>query len=207
MIRRYVLFFAVIMVLSTTGCIKETYDMKRLSKEAQLSPALAIPAVYGNIGLSYLNISLGLRINSSLQMIDTLDNFLKVEGSEDLIRPENFEKLRVRIVATNEFPLKVSVQMILFNSNTNTAVSDTASAKPILEAAPVLSNGKTQPTATTTWIKFTRSFLRSIPKADEIILLFTFTTPPPSKDFVTIRSEYRIYFNAALVVQPEINLK
>jgi hypothetical protein len=208
MIRRFALFFAVIMALSTTGCIKETYDMKRLSKEVQLSPALAISAVYGNIGLSYLNIALNLRINNSLQIVDTLDNFMKVEGSEDLIRPENFEKLNVVIVATNEFPLRVSLQMDLYNSTTNTVVNiKPASANPFLEAAPVQSNGSTKATETTTKIIFTRDFLSSIPKADKIILLFTLSTPPPSTDFVTIKSDYRIYFKATLIMQPEINLK
>ena len=41
-----------IMVLSVTGCIKETYNMNMLSKKAHLSPTLAISAVKGDISLS-----------------------------------------------------------------------------------------------------------------------------------------------------------
>jgi hypothetical protein len=54
MIRRSFLFILIIMVLSTTGCIKETYDMKKLSKKAHLSPTVGISAIRGNISLSDL---------------------------------------------------------------------------------------------------------------------------------------------------------
>jgi hypothetical protein len=49
MIKRPFLFISLVIVLSTTGCIKETYNMKMLSKQAHLSPVLAISAVKGDI--------------------------------------------------------------------------------------------------------------------------------------------------------------
>ena len=52
MIKRSFLFVSVIMVLSITGCIKETYNMNMLSKKAHLSPTLAISAVKGDIAFS-----------------------------------------------------------------------------------------------------------------------------------------------------------
>jgi hypothetical protein len=52
MIKRSFLFISMIMALTITGCIKETYNMKMLSKEAQLSPTMAISAVKGDISLS-----------------------------------------------------------------------------------------------------------------------------------------------------------
>jgi hypothetical protein len=52
MIKRSFLFISVIMALSIIGCIKDTYNMKMLSKQTHLSPTLAISAVKGNISLS-----------------------------------------------------------------------------------------------------------------------------------------------------------
>ena len=52
MIRRAFLFLSMILVLSTTGCIKETYDMNKLSKEDHISPTLGISAVKGDVSLS-----------------------------------------------------------------------------------------------------------------------------------------------------------
>jgi hypothetical protein len=52
MIRRSFLLLSVILVLFNTGCVKETYNMNMLSKEAHLSPTLAISAVKGDVSLS-----------------------------------------------------------------------------------------------------------------------------------------------------------
>lgn len=52
MIKKSFLFISTIMALSITGCIKETYNMKMLSKEAHLSPTMAISAVKGDLSLS-----------------------------------------------------------------------------------------------------------------------------------------------------------
>jgi|WetSurMetagenome_2_1015567.scaffolds.fasta_scaffold01175_2 hypothetical protein len=52
MLKRSVWFISVVMVLSTAGCIKETYDMNKLSKKIQLSPTLAISAIKGDVSFS-----------------------------------------------------------------------------------------------------------------------------------------------------------
>jgi hypothetical protein len=205
MLRRSFLLFATIVIFSFTGCVKETYDMHKLSKEVQLSPTLALSAINGNIGLSYLEIALNVRINNSIEIADTVDNFLKVDNSENILKPENFEKLKVLIAATNGFPLTVSLKMSLYNSHTNTIdTGTTITAEPILAAAPVGGDGVPVPTLTPTQISFTRDFLSAVPRFDKLILLFIFTTP--GSDFVTIKADYRIYFKATLIIKPEINL-
>jgi hypothetical protein len=52
MIKQSFLFISTILALLITGCIKETYNMKMLSKQAHLSPILAISAVKGDISFS-----------------------------------------------------------------------------------------------------------------------------------------------------------
>lgn len=205
MIRRSVVFFAMIIVLSTTGCIKETYDMKRLSKKEHLSPTMAFSAVKGNVTFSDLDLNLNIRINS-LQIIDTLDNFFKVDGldKDSPVRPENFEMLGVKIIAKNGYPLTVSLQIKLYDSGTG-AIKSTINEADILAAAPVNSSGKVSAaTEITKEIIFTRAFLSSIPLSDKIIFLFTFKTP--GENFVSIYSDYKIYFNIALLMKPAINL-
>jgi len=58
MIRKSVLLISMIIVLSTNGCVKETYDMKMLSKQMHLSPTIAISGIKGDtISLKDLKIS------------------------------------------------------------------------------------------------------------------------------------------------------
>ena len=52
MIKRSFLFISVIIVLSVTGCLKETYNMNMLSKQAHLSPTLGISAVTGDVSFA-----------------------------------------------------------------------------------------------------------------------------------------------------------
>jgi hypothetical protein len=52
MLKQSFLFISTILALLITGCIKETYNMKMLSKQAHLSPILAISAVKGDISFS-----------------------------------------------------------------------------------------------------------------------------------------------------------
>lgn len=52
MIRKPFLLISMITVLSTTGCVKETYDMKMLSKQMHLTPTMAISAIKGDVSLS-----------------------------------------------------------------------------------------------------------------------------------------------------------
>jgi len=58
MIRKSVLLISMIIVLSTAGCVKETYDMRMLSKKMHLSPTIAISGIKGDtISLKDLKIS------------------------------------------------------------------------------------------------------------------------------------------------------
>jgi hypothetical protein len=52
MIRKLHLPVIMTLIVIASGCVKETYDMKMLSKKAQLSPSLAISALKGNIAFS-----------------------------------------------------------------------------------------------------------------------------------------------------------
>jgi len=52
MIKRSFFIISAIMVLSLTSCLKETYNMKMLSKQAHLSPTLAISAVTGDVSFA-----------------------------------------------------------------------------------------------------------------------------------------------------------
>ena len=208
MIKRSFLLFSMILGLSATGCIKETYDMTRRSKNEYLSPTMALPAIIGNVTFKDLNIDLNIRVNS-LQVIDTVDNFLKTEGSDDdnPLRPENFEMLYLDVAVKNGFPLNVSVQLSLYNSAKH-IIKSTVDATDILQAAPLDNNGKVAAAIETkTEIKFTKEFLSSVPVSDKIILQFTFNTPNNGTNYVSIYSDYKIYFKIAVVFKPDINLK
>ncbi len=52
--RKLLTLITIISVLTATGCVKDTYNMDRLSKRAHLSPSFAISAVRGDISLSDL---------------------------------------------------------------------------------------------------------------------------------------------------------
>lgn len=160
------------------------------------------------IGSLEVEIPMEFRMNN-LQFTDTVDNFMKDEigNSNSPVKPENFKLLRIDFLAKNGFPLGVSLKMSLYDSLTHT-IKSTVDATNLLEPAPVDSNGKvTGVTETGTSIEFTSEFFSSINKADKIIFQFTLhTTDGGSKD-VKIYSDYRIDFNASLVMKPDINLK
>jgi hypothetical protein len=50
--RKYLHLFLLLLVFLTVACVKETYDMTRLSKRAHISPTMALSAIKGNISLS-----------------------------------------------------------------------------------------------------------------------------------------------------------
>jgi len=52
MIKRLFLFISAIIALLLTSCLKDTYNMKMLSKQAYISPTLAISAVTGDVSFS-----------------------------------------------------------------------------------------------------------------------------------------------------------
>ena len=160
------------------------------------------------IGSLEIDIPLDLRM-SNLQFADTVDNFLKDKntGNNDPLKPENFQLLRINISAKNGFPLGVSMKMSLYNSSTKASIS-TVNANDILKPAPVDGNGKaTGQTETSTSIEFTKEFFSSVNKADKVIFSFTLNSTGNGLQDVKIYSDYRINFNASLVVKPDINLK
>ena len=160
------------------------------------------------IGSLEIDVPMELKINN-LQFTDTLDNFIKdnSNNSDNPLNPEDFQFLRVRISAKNGFPLGASLKMSLYDSATHT-IKNTVDATEVLAPATVDSNGKvTGVTETSTVIEFTKEFFSSVNKADKIIFRFTLNSTGNGSQIVKIYSDYRINFNAALVVKPDINFK
>jgi hypothetical protein len=154
-----------------------------------------------------VDIPLDLQINN-LQFTDTVDNFIKNNGNgkNNPVKPEDFQLLRINISAKNGFPLGASLKMSLFNSSTN-SILNTVDAGSILGPAPVDANGKSNGvTETSTSIEFTKAFFSSVNNADKIIFWFTLNSTGNGLQEVKIYSDYRINFNASLVVNPVINL-
>ncbi len=52
MIRKPVNIIFMVLVVLVAGCVKETYDMNRLSKKIHLSPVVALSAIKGDVSLS-----------------------------------------------------------------------------------------------------------------------------------------------------------
>lgn len=67
------------LIAMMAGCIKETYDMDRLSRKAHLSPTLAISAVRGNISISDIK-----NIPNDTVVFDE-DNFIRIVLKEDSV--------------------------------------------------------------------------------------------------------------------------
>ncbi len=207
MMKRSFLFISMILGILIAGCVKETYDLTRLSKNDHLSPTMALPAFNGDVGVTDLNIDLNMRF-TNLQILDTIENFLMMDqlGADNPLKPENFELFYLDLDIKNGFPLKVSIQMSLYDS-VNDLVRSTVDASGILEAAAVDSKGRViSLTESKTQIKFTKEFLSSIPKSDKIIFQFTFNTTNNGANYVSLRSDFKIYFKAAVIFKPDIEL-
>ena len=184
-------------------------EVIRFSGSATLSTTLEnfLLGVGRLVGSLEIEVPMELRVNN-LQFTDTVDNFLKDESSsnDNPVAPEDFRFLRIIISAENGFPLGASLKMSLYDSSTNSTKS-TVDATGLLEPAPVDSNGKvTGVTKTSTTIEINKEFFSSVNKADMIIFRFTLTSTGNGSQDIKIYSDYRIKFNAALVVKPEINL-
>ena len=78
MIKKLHLSGLIITLIALTGCMKETYDMKRLSKLAQLSPTLAMSAANGQITLSDL-------IEPNDTIVFGPDKFIKIVFGKDSV--------------------------------------------------------------------------------------------------------------------------
>ena len=76
--------FILIFIVAATGCIKETYNMDKLSKEAHLSPTWGVAAVRGDISFSDL-----VDPNDSFDPIDSVifdeNNFVRLVFREDSV--------------------------------------------------------------------------------------------------------------------------
>jgi hypothetical protein len=70
--------FILVFILAATACVRETYDMDRLSKRAHLSPTLAISAVRGDISFSDI-------IEPSDTVIFDEDKFVRLVLKEDSV--------------------------------------------------------------------------------------------------------------------------
>src|SRR5665647_274434 len=153
-----------------------------------------------------IDVPMDLSLNN-LQFKDTVNNFIKNNKGDIPLDPADFQLLRIDVSAKNGFPLGATLKMSLYDSSTKTEKS-TVEATKRLDPAPVDGNGKASSvTETTTSFEFTSVFFSNVNKADKIIftvILNTTGTPPQE---VKIYSDYRINFNAALVVKPDINFK
>ncbi len=68
----------IFLVFAIGGCVKDTYDMKKLSKKAQLSPSLALSAVRGEISFDDI-------LKPSDTVIIGQDKFVKLVFEEDSV--------------------------------------------------------------------------------------------------------------------------
>jgi len=184
------------------------------SGTAKMNPAgnngLRDNYIFGNsrfLGSLEIEVPMEFRMNN-LQYSDTLDNFLdEAFDDEGEINWDDFELFRVDFNVVNGFPMGVSLNMILHDSINQMDLAS-IDATDILEPAPVDSNGKASGVAeTATSIEFTEEFFSSINLADKIIFTFTLNTTDNGTTDVKIYSDYRIDFNAALVMKADINLK
>jgi hypothetical protein len=78
MIRKTLTLIFIIVVLLISGCVKDTYDMSKLSKEAHLSPTLAISAVKGDVSFKDL-------VKESDTVIFDQDNFVRIVFKQDSV--------------------------------------------------------------------------------------------------------------------------
>ena len=156
------------------------------------------------LGSLEIDVPLDLSLNN-IQFKDTVNNFIKSDNGDNPLDPSDFQLLRIKVSAKNGFPLGAAFKMSLYDSVTKT-IKNTVDATGILNPAPVDGNGKANGvTETSTTIEFTKEFFSYVNKADKIIFTITLNTTGSGTQEVKIYSDYRISFNAALVVKPEIN--
>jgi hypothetical protein len=92
------LVFSLIIVLSQSGCIKETYNMNMLSKRNQLSPTLAISAINGKVLFSDV-------VKKSDTVVFDQNKFVTLVFKKDKIIDLNlsdFSKGTIKMTATIE---------------------------------------------------------------------------------------------------------
>ncbi|MBK7134564.1 MAG: hypothetical protein IPH69_17630 [Bacteroidales bacterium] len=75
---RLKIYILLLLSVSVTGCIKETYDMNKLSDELHLSPTFAIAGAKGEVSFSDL-------VKSGDTVIFDQDNFVRVVFKQDSV--------------------------------------------------------------------------------------------------------------------------
>jgi hypothetical protein len=152
-----------------------------------------------------IDVPMDLSLNN-LQFKDTVNNFIKDNSGDNPLDPADFQLLQINVYAKNGFPLGATLKMSLYDSSKKTEKS-TVEATKRLEPAPVDGTGKASGvTETTTSFEFTSVFFSNVNKADKIIFTVILNTTGSPPQEVKIYSDYRINFNAALVVKPDIKL-
>jgi hypothetical protein len=181
-----------------------------ITSTVKSDPAVNNDALAANHLLASLELTIPMELKvNNLQFTDTVDNFIKDDNNDpdNPANPGNFQKLRIIVAAKNGFPLGCSLKMSLYDSSAH-LVKNTVDATGIIAPATVDADGKVNGvTETTTNIEFTKDFFSWVNKTDKIIFRFTLNSSGTTPQNVKIYSDYRIDFNAALVVKPDINLK
>ncbi|MCX6326084.1 MAG: hypothetical protein NT144_05460 [Bacteroidia bacterium] len=159
--------------------------------------------------LGAIEVEVPMEFRMNLQFNDTIDNFLAdVFDTESDFNWDDFELFKIDFEIENGFPLGVSLEMVLLDSLSPHQPIDSAKASRLLEPATFDAEGKIVVALSSTSIEFTKGFFSSISKSDKINLIFTLITTEADKlKDIKIYSDYRIDFNAALVLKPDINLK
>jgi hypothetical protein len=156
------------------------------------------------LGSLEIDVPLDLSLNN-MQFKDTVNNFIKSDNGDNPLDPADFQLLRIIVSAKNGFPLGAALKMSLYDSVAKT-IRSSVEATGLLNPAPVDVNGKANGvTETSTTIEFTKEFFSFVNKTDKIIFTITLNSTGNGTQEVKIYSDYRINFNAALVVKPEIN--
>lgn len=101
MLRRPALLFFMILVLFASGCVKETYDMNRLSQRMKYSPTLAMAVIKGDVSFTDI-------VKASDTIIFDQDNFVRIVFKEDSIielKLEDFFDLSDMVSFTHNYEL------------------------------------------------------------------------------------------------------
>lgn len=78
MFRKSFVLISLIGIIVMAGCVKETYDLTKLSRQAHLSPTLAVSAAYGDISLKDI-------LKASDTVVFGSDNFIKLVFKKDSV--------------------------------------------------------------------------------------------------------------------------
>jgi len=112
MVRRSFPVICIIMFLLGTGCVKETYDMNKLSKEAHISPTIGLAAVKGDISIKDI-----VKANDTLQFDE--NNLVKLVFRKDSV-------INLTIADFTDYPKGLYGQMIatLDNDSIDLEITD-----------------------------------------------------------------------------------